>query len=117
MTQKSDGDFKERRRFERIRRTLTGLAELPFRSPITCTLEDISVAGALVVPSESVWFPQVFQLAIPSGNFKTYCEVRHRDARGVGVAFIGAPDVGDIEGWPSKDENELDGRDILLSLS
>lgn len=117
MTQQIDSDFKERRRFERRKSTITGLAELPFRNPITCTLEDISVAGARIVPSEPVWIPQVFQLVIPSGDFKTYCEVRHRDARGVGVAFISAPNVGDIEGFPQKDESEFSGPEVLLSLS
>lgn len=97
---------KERRRFERKKGCLPALVELPFRPPVACVVEDISVAGALILPSEPLWFPQVFKLIITASDFATYCEVRHRGVDRIGVAFVDIPYVGDIDGWPDADDQD-----------
>lgn len=107
---------QDRREFERQKGCLTAQAEIAFRPPVSCIVEDISVAGARIVPSEPIWFPRVFQLVITAGNFKTYCEVRHRYPNGVGVAFVDAPHVGDIVGW-TPDDADSDTPDVTQVLA
>jgi hypothetical protein len=96
---KTFGKAPERREFARKTICLQGRIVLPCRRAIACTVEDVSVGGAMIVPNEKVWLPQIFKLTVVAGNFETYCEVRHRIQYNVGVAFVAAPKVEEEVEW------------------
>lgn len=84
---------RNRRKYDRKVRHLQGEIIRPCRPSVYCTVINLSVAGALLETSEPEWLPPVFKLVIPAGNFQTFCEIRHREERRYGVAFVAEPAI------------------------
>lgn len=102
-----------RRRHERKAAGLQAEIVRPCRPSVDCTVINLSVAGALVETSQPEWLPPVFKLIIKASNFQTFCEVRHREERRYGVAFIAAPEIATL--IESAAETAFEGEEPQLS--
>ncbi len=100
---------RNRRKYERKPGRLQGEIIRPCRPSVYCTVLNLSVAGALLETPEPEWLPPVFKLVIPAGNFQTFCEVRHREERRCGVAFVAEPAIDTLI------ENEIDPEERQLT--
>jgi PilZ domain len=58
------------------------------RTPIACTVRNVSAMGALLEFGDDVLLPDNFRIIIESKMFWADCEVRHRKGRTAGVMFI-----------------------------
>jgi hypothetical protein len=78
---------KERRQFGRRSTVWHAWVLLNGRPRVTCIVRNFSVGGALLEFLDSPPPVQNFKLAIEHLDFKTHCDVRHRNGTAVGVYF------------------------------
>jgi len=79
----------ERRQFGRRLTCLHAVIRMRGRADVTCTVRDVSEAGALLQVPRPDWLPSRFQLFIEASKSERECEIVHRGEITVGVRFAG----------------------------
>ncbi len=72
------------------------------RTPLECTVRDLSDSGARIDVREEALLPYEFELEVPDMNLMVRSRVAWANGKGYGLMFIGAPQV--AQDRPSLDE-------------
>ncbi|WP_412759949.1 PAS domain S-box protein [Methylobacterium litchii] len=82
--------MEERRNQRRTRVLLPASIHLPGRSPLACSIRDLSDGGARLHVRMYAEVPERFDLVIDADGRRFSCEVRHRSAASINVQFRSA---------------------------
>lgn len=77
------------------------------RPKVPCVVLDIWEGSAFIQVSGAEWLPAQFELELSGDNVRLICEIKHRNARGIGVRIMrpsrGAQDtprlLNDFDAW------------------
>lgn len=78
---------EERRTAARAKTLRTGLIIYDGgRCTMSCTILELSPAGAKLRPQDSVWLPESFSLRLPDGT-RRHCDVVRKDRTDIAVRY------------------------------
>lgn len=88
MSNLSTHPGEERRNDSRTKTLRSGLITYDQgRCTMACTILEISTGGARLRPQDSIWVPELFELRLPNGSWRS-CELVRKDRTDIAVRFV-----------------------------
>lgn len=81
-------DYAEKRQFGRRHTNTRAWIRVAGRPPVSCTVQNVSEGGALLVCDEEIWLPFSFRLTTEDRQIDRVCEIRHQTGPRIGVEFV-----------------------------